>query len=883
MSTNSTMYRALKLFCFSLLLGMGLTLLTSRTTSALTPNDIPDTAGNSTRAYLSGYDASCPGMAEKYAVISWLSPKGQPVNDAEVWVDSGATTIELQYNALIFLCQTLVNVDGRTYPSLPNDGTPTGAAVLRQNYRWFVNSGATDGYLNPNMIGSEFEIGYNSTTRYWFGGGAGTREFNYVSNAPITSDKTITVTLTQKSANRYSSGATYCVMPLGQVQATSYPNYRNECPNSDVTFTLRVRVRQPPPSPATVQGRVYDAVTGGVIPGATIESCWLGQTVTDGNGDFFFTAPDGGGYCLRVIGAPGNYDMNTVRTRPWNWGYNGCAPNAVCWQSTYECQEANRDNLGCDGSQDWDRPADVGFDFVITPRRPPQGFMNVNCDTLSGRANDPDYGGSIRVHIYMDGSFIGETTTDGGGWYSFSVAPWKDWGTRTFAAYGLSKDSTGAEDGYNFPALANSGSSPGVCAAPICGNVTYNPANPEPGTPFTATTNFIYSPGSQGRRIARADGHVMVFQVTGLYSNGDQPYNNPVPPGSGQATTSPMTAPAAGVYPVYMNLSGGPLLNGGAGCSTTLTVYDKPYFRVFGGDVLAGASAFGTCTPGVGTIRGWNREASAGNATFGSGPYGGAGTQIGAFATGAIDQFVSAATRSAAGPPLVPKGLTFANTGGVYGGGWDTGNVPCQDDYFKPSGAPLGPVTNLTAMSGAYDRSGPLEITGGIIPPNRKISIYVDGDIWITGTGIQNVLASYTDINQIPSVRIIARGNIYIAPTVTQIDAILIAQPNGAAGGTIVTCSNGFAMPTIAQLTGAAAAPNNCRTKLTVFGALLARDVRFMRSNGGIQFSNNTQPYTNASIAEAIIYSPAVWLAKPTDLLDDREPYEAYTTLPPIL
>jgi len=316
-------------------------------------------------------------------------------------------------------------------------------------------------------------------------------------------------------------------------------------------------------------------------------------------------------------------------------------------------------------------------------------------------------------------------------------------------------------------------------------------------------------------------------------------------------------------------------------CSEQLV--DKPYFRVFGGDVIAGTTAFDNCIYGNGQINAWNRGSKPANSTYGNSQWGGAGTQLAAYANQAIDQFVSAQTRGT--NPIVPKELTFANdTAATYGGNWAAGNIPCQTNYYS-----MKPTTGFTDPGGSADlnggsdeifvHTGDLVITGGNIPQGRKKAVYVDGDIEIR----QDIryVGMYNGADRVPSVRIIARGNIYIAPNVQQIDGILIAQPNGATGGTIVTCSDGnFGLPTVAQVNGGA---SSCRNRLEIFGALIARDVRFLRSQGSIRNSNNGHNYNNATIAESIIFTPEVWLADPAYKPPYREPYEAFTSLPPIL
>jgi hypothetical protein len=333
------------------------------------------------------------------------------------------------------------------------------------------------------------------------------------------------------------------------------------------------------------------------------------------------------------------------------------------------------------------------------------------------------------------------------------------------------------------------------------------------------------------------------------------------------------------------------------GC--TLVAVDKPYFRVYGGDVIAGSPALNgeVCNPTLGAgILAWNRNSKPTTPLYNSvgpnGPYGGAGTQLAAFALGAITDFASATTRGS--KPTVPKGLSFANDSGTYtngyGGNWDATNIACGSDYFigAPTSPNLGASQSLNGMtSGAYRAGGPLTITGGNIQKKKKIAIYSTGDIAITGDiNFPPSAINLTDITELPSLRIITKGgNIYIAPGVHNIDAVLVAQSSSGTGGTIYTCSDGgFGLPSNDQYNSKTLGLNGCRTnRLTITGAVVAQRLRLLRSLGSIRMSDNSEGPGDNSIAETIIYTPAVWLANPPVLPPFHEPYEAFTSLPPVL
>ena len=132
-----------------------------------------------------------------------------------------------------------------------------------------------------------------------------------------------------------------------------------------------------------------------------------------------------------------------------------------------------------------------------------------------------------------------------------------------------------------------------------------------------------------------------------------------------------------------------------------------------------------------------------------------------------------------------------------------------------------------------------------------------------------------------PMLELVAKGNIYIANGVTQLDGLYVAQPNGATGGNIYTCAQpvlpATAYPIDNTLSG------NCHNGLTINGAFVAKQVRFMRTRGTLYQSNAAEPSTSANIAEVFRFSPAVWMAQPPNQTNGVLEYDAIASLPPIL
>lgn len=246
----------------------------------------------------------------------------------------------------------------------------------------------------------------------------------------------------------------------------------------------------------------------------------------------------------------------------------------------------------------------------------------------------------------------------------------------------------------------------------------------------------------------------------------------------------------------------------------------------------------------------WNRGAS--------GSYGGAGTQYAAIALSNLQDFATGQ-----GSAIAPTGLSFANNsdgdinlaGGMFGGHYD--GAACTPNYF--SNANNVQTGNVTL--------GAQTIANGV-----HKTIYVDGNVYITG----NIVFSggpYANTSQIPSFSLIVKGNIYIAPGVTQLDGFYIAQPASAGDtkGVIYTCtSSAFnAAPLDRNL------QNICSSPLTVNGSFIGRQVWLLRTAGTL----TTTP------AEKFNYVPELWLSAPfgNGLGGDAGDYNSITSLPPVL
>lgn len=299
-------------------------------------------------------------------------------------------------------------------------------------------------------------------------------------------------------------------------------------------------------------------------------------------------------------------------------------------------------------------------------------------------------------------------------------------------------------------------------------------------------------------------------------------------------------------------------------CRVTINVVErKPYWRVYGGDVYSG---FGFVPPNGGSC-----PASAGGRFRGYnisllGVRIGAGAQLAAYALNPNEGFSTASTRTSS--PLPVKGLTFANNNNanVFGGDWDATNFNCAADYFDP---------DASVQADGYI------VSGRTLALGQKQTIYVDGDAYISGN-IQ--YPAYASLTQLPSFKLIVKGNIYVNPNVTEINGWFIAQPRYDNAGSMLPTTGRFytcaitgrvnPVPTNAEIA------TLCDDKLTVYGAILAHTLKPIRSNGDLRSAVVREGYTSSNLAESLIFSPEVWL---TGGGTNSGSYDSITALPPIL
>jgi len=311
--------------------------------------------------------------------------------------------------------------------------------------------------------------------------------------------------------------------------------------------------------------------------------------------------------------------------------------------------------------------------------------------------------------------------------------------------------------------------------------------------------------------------------------------------------------------------------NGNPG--TCVTVVAKPYFRVYGSDVVVGKNfvdSSGVCPAGK------NPNASINTFSMDRPGVGwvGSGAQFAVSATGTISSFISASMHngvtSGTGVPFPANGIYFGNGSNPTPGGNDqNGYAGCLPDYER-----------YVANNGGFPAPANRSISQSDISSSTATQIFVDGDITITGTGIRsdiNDTTAFGSIADIKPVVVIARGNINIEPGVDNLYGLYVALPRAdSTGGTINTCYTGGS-PTIA-----------CNNTLTVNGSFVANKVELNRLAGDIRNATANEDDTSTNIAEKFIVTPEFYLSF-TNVHNSSQDansvgqYRSLVGLPPVL
>lgn len=302
-----------------------------------------------------------------------------------------------------------------------------------------------------------------------------------------------------------------------------------------------------------------------------------------------------------------------------------------------------------------------------------------------------------------------------------------------------------------------------------------------------------------------------------------------VPPGSKVCDKITITSPSSDTY--FAN-------SGDKTAESCVKIIGRPFLQVVNNDVWAG-SRFDYDTNDcsgqsarLSAIRSW--------AVSGSGANG----QYGVLGLGPVVDFGSGGSPTGAG-------LIFANTPSQGSLGAATRCIPNYVEAIGSDGEPWPGYPAMTENMGKkiyYSASSMAMTVGGTVPKGSQVVLVVNGDLRIMGN--INYANSYGSAQDISSLWVIVKGNIYIQDNVTSLQGFFVAQGTSGSPGKIHTCVKYNQMVTFTPLT-----TNVCNQGLDVYGALIADQVYWQRTRGT---TASGQPY-----AESVQFDPGLYLNNP--------------------
>ncbi len=400
------------------------------------------------------------------------------------------------------------------------------------------------------------------------------------------------------------------------------------------------------------------------------------------------------------------------------------------------------------------------------------------------------------------------------------------------------------------------------CVTLSCGSLGVTPSVLDPHMGFSITVSVTNSAGSP------PPGATMSLQITppagATYTfNGSQAAG-----GSGAVSSATFAGLGptnnTGVFTATWTLSSATV---NKTCTDTFPVLYLPYLHVYGGDVTVGAApsysaGSSTCMSDANAgVFGWNNHTT---------DFSGAGAQYAVQALAQIRDFASAidsASTPATGLSLAnnytpPDSTQLDPTQGLFGGyfGATTGDCDFTSDITTPpqDGATINPPNSVSGI----------------------VTLYANTDVFITHDVVYSGSGSWVNASQIPYLRLVVVGaNIYIAPNVTQLDGLYVAEPDGTgAGGVIYTCATSSGVPADLAVPGTY---DTCNQKLVVNGAFVAQSVEFLRTSGSLGDARPSDSLASNHAAEVFNYTPELWLPRGLNNLNNN--YTAITGLPPVL
>jgi hypothetical protein len=316
--------------------------------------------------------------------------------------------------------------------------------------------------------------------------------------------------------------------------------------------------------------------------------------------------------------------------------------------------------------------------------------------------------------------------------------------------------------------------------------------------------------------------------------------------------------------------------------SNTSIVSNQPYARFYGNDLFAGGGFGSNCNSSSPS------DALGFGGRDGAQQYIGTASELAVFAIGQIQNVLPGSQRGR--NPL--QELAFANVGswpvqvdpltGKFGGGF--GSVVCSPDYYADAtnadkktdtAVDLSTLESGNHLYGTGLGSTTTFVTGPGVADGKKLIIYIDGNVQINNAGngrfgFANMAGNWGSFSDIPSLYIIASGNIYVQSDIAVMDGVYVAQPRFEGDdttGNIYSCANGANNP-LFDLSNTSAGGNaefivnRCNSKLTVNGAFMAKRVHLLRSNNTVNDGVAYESSGSSNVAEVFQFTPELYITE---------------------
>jgi hypothetical protein len=281
------------------------------------------------------------------------------------------------------------------------------------------------------------------------------------------------------------------------------------------------------------------------------------------------------------------------------------------------------------------------------------------------------------------------------------------------------------------------------------------------------------------------------------------------------------------------NQGGGPR----SSAEACVVVAKTPYAYFLGNDVWAGGGF-----PEINPACNASAKITTSSHALQDGTVAGSLTEYGAFALGKITNFGSAGLAIVNPAAASGKKLTFSNVNnanlGFYGA-----PQHCINDYISTYN-----TTPITVLPGTVDvgtrGTGTWQVNGahtfhGTMPNGTQQIYLVNGDVTVDGD--LKYSDSYNSITDIPSLVIIATGNIFVKHNAVRMDGLYVAK------NTFNTCSDA---------PGGNLSINDCNQQLTVNGAVIVGSLTLLRTYGADGNNDNSRKVP----AEQFIFNPEMYL-----------------------